>query len=66
MNRKYHAGMAIANGIIIRAPAVDADPVRHGRWEHGMHCPYCGQVDLAKPNYCPNCGAKMMDGDVDG
>ncbi len=51
--------------MIIQAPAVDAEPVRHGRWEHGMRCPYCGQIDLAKPNYCCQCGAKM-DGDVDG
>ena len=42
-------------------PTVDAEPVRHGRWEHGMRCSYCGQIDLSKPNYCPNCGAKMRD-----
>ena len=35
------------------------EPVRHGRWEHGMRCTQCGQIDLSKPNYCPNCGAKM-------
>ena len=44
-------------------PAVDAEPVRHGRWEHGMRCTQCGQIDLSKPNYCPNCGAKM-EGEV--
>ena len=47
---------------IENAPAVDAEPVRHGRWEHGMRCTQCGQIDLSKPNYCPNCGARM-DGD---
>ena len=40
-------------------PAVDAEPVRHGRWEHGLQCPFCNQIDHTKPNYCPNCGAKM-------
>lgn len=40
-------------------PAVDAEPVRHGRWEHGMQCPFCKQIDTTKPNYCPNCGARM-------
>ena len=50
---------AIIRFTIEKAPAVDAEPVRHGRWEHGIQCPYCGQVDLAKPNYCCNCGAKM-------
>ena len=44
---------------LMNRPAVDAEPVRHGRWEQGMRCPYCGQIDLAKPNYCPNCGAKL-------
>ena len=41
---------------------MDAEPVRHGRWEHGMRCTQCGQIDLSKPNYCPNCGAKMDGG----
>lgn len=44
-------------------PAVDAEPVRHGRWEHGLQCPFCNQIDTTKPNYCPNCGAKM-DGET--
>ena len=46
-------------------PAVDAESIRHGRWEHGMQCPFCKQINTAKPNYCPNCGAKMdgKDGD---
>ena len=34
-------------------------PVRHGQWEHGMQCPFCKQIDTTKPNYCPNCGARM-------
>ena len=44
------------------APAVDAEPVQHGRWEHGMQCSFCKQIDTTKPNYCPNCGTRM-DGD---
>ena len=39
--------------------------MRHGQWEHGMQCPYCKQIDLAKPNYCSNCGAKT-DAEVEG
>ena len=46
------------------APSIDAEPVRHGRWEHGMRCSGCGQVDTTKPNYCPNCGAKMDAEDI--
>lgn len=56
-------------------PAADVAPVRHGRWvfdggdeyaDH-YHCDQCGaKTDLCneiyteqKPNYCPNCGARM-------
>ena len=49
--------------VIKNIRAVDAEPVRHGRWEHGMQCPFCKQIDTAKPNYCCNCGAKMDGGD---
>lgn len=31
---------------------------RRGRWID-LKCDQCGQVDMSKPNYCPNCGAKM-------
>ena len=54
---------------------VDMAPVRHGQWEPGNPiCPVCGEnkfKDLDadiwcdwKPDYCPNCGAKM-DGGAD-
>lgn len=55
--------------------AVDAEPVKHGRWEHGktlhkkLYCSSCGcsrpykKIDrhylVWSSNYCPNCGAKM-------
>ncbi len=65
---------------IVDTPAVETEPVRHGRWIDRMvrdwRCSECGEpickvrhVDGYcyddKPNYCPNCGAKM-DGDRDG
>ena len=48
-------------------------PVAHGQWENGNPiCPVCGgdkfkdlDADIWcdwKPNYCPNCGAKMDGG----
>lgn len=60
------------------APAVEAEPVRHGEWlpiyqtlynKHGASqiatewsCSQCGCLLTDRRNYCPNCGAKM-DGD---
>ena len=47
---------------------IDAEPVRHGRWEHfNKHAPdavSCSVCDypfarLYPANYCPNCGAQM-------
>lgn len=58
-----------ARKLIAEAPAVDATPVRHGRWileQNGSGvCAVCNRSDhidrLAK--YCRFCGAKM-DGDA--
>ena len=33
---------------------------RRGRWVD-LKCDQCGQVDISKPNYCPNCGARMEE-----
>ena len=48
----------------------DVSPVRHGRWlpfhsTAAGDIQYCSACEIGctwKPNYCPNCGAKM-DGD---
>lgn len=49
-------------------PAVDAEPVRHGKWVYHdddimpyKSCSLCGceAFDLHGANYCPYCGAKM-------
>jgi hypothetical protein len=51
--------------------AVDAEPVRHGRWVKAnfsgfLVCSCCEDVFInsdwlhdGKWNYCPNCGARM-------
>lgn len=50
---------------IMRFPAEDAVPVKHGRWKHisflTVECSECkAQIhDLEYSNFCPNCGAKM-------
>ena len=66
----------VAIRCIEAAPAVDAEPVRHGRWINKGYittaygsidiadCTACGAIDVPiEPyeDYCPNCGAKMED-----
>ena len=64
---------------ILKIPAADVAPVRHGRWVDN-HCTACGMMpmgdemwelcDFEPPrfekfmDYCPSCGAKM-DGGAD-
>ena len=58
--------------MVSRFPAADVTPVRHGRWlpfhsTAAGDIQYCSACEIGctwKPNYCPNCGAKM-DGDTD-
>ena len=57
--------------LLMRIPAADVEPVRHGRWMHeetegGFHiwsCSRCGRGMNGNPNgtnlYCYHCGAKM-------
>lgn len=57
---------------IKKAPAVDAEPVRHGRWGtyhitgyDGLHptytvpCLECSYEATFTHRFCPNCGAMM-------
>ena len=64
--------------MIEEAPAVDAEPVRHGRWikvendynSHLYECSYCHtwtslpteEVNDGNIRYCWSCGAKMYGG----
>lgn len=64
--------------IVRKIPAADVAPVRHGRWvDHCVRdwrCSECGDKIIKfrsvdgycyddKPNFCPNCGARMDGGD---
>ena len=52
-------------------PAADVAPVRHGEWlpttkwwqggSAWKQCSECGILHLGKSNFCPHCGAKMLD-----
>ena len=54
---------------ILKIPAADVAPVRHGRWGRSgqlLECQCCGEVysqlggNAGKAwNFCPNCGADM-------
>ena len=54
-------------GIIDDAPTIEAEPVKHGRWEWRGFNIFCSECDFGpyfdstEPlyRYCPNCGAKM-------
>lgn len=52
------------------------DPVKHGRWETEVRaiqgykipffaCSNCGKNAVEEYRYCPNCGARMMEGRAD-
>lgn len=57
---------------IMKAPPVDAEPVRHGKWIVHDRAEECNGVLISKyecsecccwerheTDYCPNCGARM-------
>ena len=63
-----------ARKLIAEAPAVDAVPVRRGRWERQELAPtsylFCSECGFPKKrgtwNFCPNCGADMREVEKDG
>lgn len=61
---------------IDEAPTIDAAPIRRGEWADvhfrtvpydritgAKKCPYCGKKKdkYVQWNWCPNCGAKLMN-----
>lgn len=77
----YRRGYDDCVEAILKAPAADVAPVVHGRWDESKEhfylnngCKewinfYCSECDAPKnspTDYCPNCGAKMDGGAVDG
>ena len=68
--------MEIFDFVDHRVESADVAPVRHGRWvldekRYVVYCSECSEPVSYYPNirdvreenhYCPNCGAKMMEG----
>ena len=65
-------GFTSAHNLIEFAPAVEAEPVKHGRWIFKWDserdpkklftrivCSECNLHTGQKSTYCPNCGARM-------
>ena len=65
-----HDGITLQS-IIDKLPTVDAEPVRHGRWQKERNpmmyqivpyvyvCSQCGTAFEYETPYCGECGAKM-------
>lgn len=59
---------------IYEAPKVEAEPLRHGRWNYRhkddwCYCTACGtdaegsDGECLETDYCPHCGARMDGGE---
>lgn len=62
--------------LVYSVPSADVAPVWHGKWihptEYGLNLPehYCSECGTweysdTESKYCPNCGAKMDEGEND-
>lgn len=61
--------------VIDDQPTIEAEPVRHGRWNYRheddwCYCTACGtdaeesNGECLETDYCPHCGARMDDTDT--
>ena len=54
---------------LMDAPTIEAEPIRHGRWlwVDGVRCSICNHKlqTTGLTSYCPNCGAKMDEGNAE-
>ena len=72
---KVYIPVGVVNRALENAEAVEAVPVRYGRWVRKGQDIFCSNCDgesgykwhgaSAFSAYCPNCGAKMFDNRVE-
>lgn len=63
-------GVQLALNEVNKTQAVEAEPVRHGRWRFcgedrwndAFECSECGKIAMENSDYCQHCGAKMDGG----
>ena len=59
---------ACINDILDNVQQVEAEPIHHGYWwdkgSLSCRCSACGCKNNKESAYCPNCGAKMSDKEV--
>ena len=75
-NVDMQIAMGFAKGIIHELPSVNPQEPKTGHWIEGevwedtdggwgrwQKCSICRQSEHHKKNFCPNCGAKMKEGE---
>ena len=55
----YIGGWSDPVYLVKDAPTIEAEPMKWGRWN--VICSACNKISRDKFNYCPNCGAKMVN-----
>lgn len=58
----------LIDSVLFEFPTVDAEPVRHGKWEvvdaeepRRYGCSECKRLVWHLGNYCPNCGCRILE-----
>lgn len=70
----YRLAINDCMNVLDKMPASDVAPVKHGHWNvgyfHDRVCSFClhpdNDLNDFPHDYCPNCGAKMDGGDLNG
>lgn len=66
-NDRYIDYCGVNEAVNMAIEALNAEPIRHGRWidtGSGQECSVCHEIQYGYNNYryyCPFCGAKMVE-----